>query len=49
MACATFTQKTFDFMTPVKIKVNKLTGKKWEENDLQKKFPTICKLFNYEL
>ncbi|MFY7734433.1 MAG: DUF4240 domain-containing protein [Bacteroidia bacterium] len=44
-----YEDKTFDFMTPVKIKVNKLTGKKWEENDLQKKFPTICKLFNYEL
>jgi hypothetical protein len=42
-----YEDKTSDLMQPVKIKANKLTGKKWDENNLQKTFPTLCKLFDY--
>ena len=42
-----YEDKTSDLMQPVKIKSRKLTGKKWSEDNLQKTFPTLCKLFNY--
>ncbi|MFA7445295.1 MAG: DUF4240 domain-containing protein [Flavobacteriaceae bacterium] len=40
--------KTSDLMPPIRVKVNKLTGKQWEEDRLTQTFPTLCKLFNYE-
>ena len=43
-----YEDKTSDLMQPIKIKSSKLTGKKWEEDKLQKTFPTLCKLFDYE-
>ena len=43
-----YEDKTSDLMHPVKIKSTKLTGKKWDEDNLQKTFPTLCKLFHYE-
>ena len=43
-----YEDKTSDLMQPVRIKSSKLTGKKWNEDNLQKTFPTLCKLFNYE-
>ena len=42
-----YEDKTSDLMQPVKIKSSRLTGKKWDESNLQKTFPTLCKLFDY--
>ena len=42
-----YEDKTSDLMQPVKIKSGKLTGKKWEENNIKEQFPVLCKLFNY--
>ena len=43
-----YVDKTSDLMQPMKVKTNKLTGKKWDEEKLPQTFPTLCKLFNYE-
>lgn len=42
-----YEDKTSDLMQPVKVKSSKLTGKKWDEDNLQNIFPTLCKLFDY--
>lgn len=42
-----YEDKTSDLMQPVKVKSSKLTGKKWDEDNLQNTFQTLCKLFDY--
>lgn len=39
--------KTFDLMQPVKINQSRLSGKKWNEENLKEQFPSLCELFNY--
>jgi Protein of unknown function (DUF4240) len=43
-----YEDKTSDLMPPIKVKISKLTGKKWDEDNLPKIFPTLCKLFDYK-
>ncbi|MFB9080001.1 DUF4240 domain-containing protein [Flavobacterium procerum] len=40
--------KTSDLMPPIRVKTSKLTGKRWDEDNLPQTFPTLCKLFNFE-
>ena len=42
-----YEDKTSDLMQPVKVKASKLTGKKWDEDNLEAQFPSLCKLFDY--
>jgi hypothetical protein len=43
-----YEDKTSELMQSAKVKTSKLTGKKWDEDQLPQIFPTLCKLFNYE-
>jgi hypothetical protein len=43
-----YESKTSDLMRPVNVKSSKLTGRKWDEGNLQIDFPAICKLFDDE-
>jgi hypothetical protein len=42
-----YEDKTSDLMKPVRIKASKITGKKWEEDNLPETYPTLCKLFGF--
>jgi hypothetical protein len=35
-------------MSPVKVKNLKLSGKEWREENLEKEFPEIWKIFEYK-
>lgn len=40
--------KTGEFMTPVRVKRNKLKKLNWAEETLETDFPELCKIFEYE-
>lgn len=40
--------KTGEFMTPVRVKKNKLKKLNWTEETLETDFPELCKIFEYE-
>ena len=44
--CIKNENKTGELMSPVKVKKQKLTGKQWKEENLEKDFPEIWKIFN---
>lgn len=39
--------KTGELMPPVRIKKQKLSGQEWEEENLEKEFPEIWKIFKH--
>jgi len=41
-----YENKTGELMLPVRVKKQKLTGKQWKEENLEKDFPEIWKIFN---
>lgn len=44
-----YEDKTGDIMKPVKVKQQKITGKKWTEENLELMFPSLCKMFDYRI
>ena len=48
LAAQVYEDKTSVLMQPFKIKTSKLRGKKLNEDNLEKTFPTLCKLFGYD-
>ena len=40
--------KTGEFMTPVRVKKNKMKRLNWTEETLETDFPELCELFEYE-
>ncbi len=47
LAESVYENKTGDFMTPVRVKKNKLNQLSWTEETLATDFPELCDLFNY--
>jgi len=47
LAEAVYEEKTGEIMKEVKVNQSKLTGKKWNEENITKVFPNFCNLFNY--
>ena len=43
-----YESKTGDFMTPVRVKKQKISGTKWTEDNVCEIFPDICKQFDYQ-
>jgi hypothetical protein len=43
-----YENKTGELMSPVKVKNLKLSGKEWREENLEKEFPEIWKIFEYK-
>jgi hypothetical protein len=42
-----YEEKTGEIMKEVKVKELRLTGKKWNEENITKNFPIFCEIFNY--
>ena len=43
-----YENKTGELMSPVKVKKQKLTGKKWTEDKIEVEFKDLCELFDYK-
>ena len=44
-----YENKTGELMSPVRVKKQKLTGKQWKEENLEKDFPDIWKIFEHKI
>lgn len=43
-----FENKTGELMSPIRVKKQKLIGKKWNEDKIDIEFPELCELFEYK-